>query len=220
FVLFYTGARLTTGSHMSIFINMAPFYVAIGAHYLLPNDQLHLVKALGLLMAFLGVVALFSNDVLVQKAGYWRGDVLVLLGAGMWAANTVYVKRTLSYTMSPFRVLYIQILVSTPVLLVIALLTEKDWFFNVTAYTIGALLFQAMVVVVFTYMMWLVLLKRFSATALQSFTFLTPVWGVFFGIVLLGDEAQALMLAGIALVGLGLYLINRPRASTARGVAS
>jgi drug/metabolite transporter (DMT)-like permease len=217
FVLFYTGARMTTGSHMSIFINMAPFYVAVGAHYLLPNDQLHPAKVAGLVMAFLGVVTLFSNDILVQKAGYWRGDVLVLLGAGMWAATTIYIKRTMTYTMSPFRVLYIQILVSTPVLLVWSLLMERDWFFNVTIYTIGALLFQSVVVVFFTYMMWLVLLKRFSATSLQSFTFLTPVWGVFFGIMLLGEEAQALMMVGIALVGLGLYLINRPRAAAPPG---
>ena len=52
--------------------------------------------------------------------------------------------------------------------------------------------------------------QRFAASALQSFTFLTPVWGVFFGIVLMGDEPQVLMMVGIALVGLGLYLINRP----------
>lgn len=213
FVLFYTGARMTTGTHMSIFINMAPFYVAVGAHYLLPNDTLHVAKVLGLLLAFVGVVALFSNDVFIQKAGYWRGDVLVLLGAGMWAANTLYVKRSLTYIMSAFRVLYIQILVSTPVLLAASLLFERNWFFHVTAVTIGGLVFQAVVVVFFSYMMWLVLLRRFTASSLQSFTFLTPVWGVLFGIVLLGESAQPLMLLGIALVGGGLYLINRPAGS-------
>ncbi len=211
FVLIYSGARLTTGSHTSIFINVAPFFVAIGAHYLLPNDQLYPAKAAGLLLAFLGIVTLFYNDILVQHAGNWRGDLLVLLGAGMWGATTVYVKGAMAHTMSAFRLLYIQILTSTPLLLGTALLVERDWFFAVTPFTIGALLFQALVVVFFTYLMWMVLLQRFSASALQSFTFLTPAWGVFFGIVLLGDPVQGLMLAAIGLVGLGLYLVNRPR---------
>jgi drug/metabolite transporter (DMT)-like permease len=211
FVLIYSGARLTTGSHTSIFINTAPFFVAVGAHYLLPNDQLRPLKVTGLVLAFLGVVTLFSNDILVQHAVNWRGDVLVLAGAGMWGVTTVYIKRAMVYTMSAFRLLYIQILISTPVLIGVSLLAERDWFVAVTPLTVGALLFQALVIVFFTYMMWMVLLKRFTASALQSFTFLTPVWGVFFGITLLGDPVQALMLVGIALVGVGLYLINRPR---------
>jgi drug/metabolite transporter (DMT)-like permease len=172
---------------------------------------LHRGKAAGLLLAFLGVVTLFSNDVFVQHAGYWRGDLLVLMGAVLWAVTTVYIKRTMAHTLSAFRMLYIQILVSTPLLIAASLLVERDWFFAVTPLTVAALLFQALVVVFFTYMMWMVLLQRFSASSLQSFTFLTPVWGVFFGITLLGDPVQALMLAGIAGVGVGLYLVNRPR---------
>lgn len=219
FVLFYTGARFTTGGHMSIFINMAPFFVAVSAHYLLPGDRLTWMKGAGLGLAFLGVATLFSNDILVQHAGNWRGDVLVLLGAWLWGATTIYAKRVMVHIMSPFRLIYIQVLVSTPLLIGAGLLFERNWFFNVSAVTVGALLFQGIVVVSFSYVAWTVLLKRFAASALQSFTFLTPVWGVFFGIVLMGDEPQVLMIAGIALVGLGLYLINRPPRRRAAGPA-
>jgi len=210
FVLFYVGARFTTGSHIAIFVNMAPFFVAVGAHYLLPGDRLHRMKTAGLILAFLGVITLFANDILLQHSGNWRGDVLILLGAIMWGSSTLYVKRVMAARMSAFRLLYIQILVSTPLLLAAALLLESGWFFAVTPVVLGALVFQGVVVVFFSYLMWMTLLRRHPASTMQSYTFMSPVWGVFFGVSLLGDPLQGLMVLGIVFVGLGLYLVNRP----------
>jgi drug/metabolite transporter (DMT)-like permease len=143
--------------------------------------------------------------------------VLILLGAMMWGTSTLYVKRVMAQRMSAFRLLYIQILVSTPLLLAAALLLERGWFFAVTPLILGALFFQGVVVVFFSYLMWMILLRRHSASTMQSYTFLSPAWGVFFGVTLLGDPLQGLMVLGIAFVGLGLYLVNRPRPGAAAG---
>jgi drug/metabolite transporter (DMT)-like permease len=210
FCLFYVGSRFTTGGHVAIFINMAPFFVALGAHYLLPGDRLHRMKSAGLLLAFAGVVTLFSNDLFVVRAGYWVGDAMVLAGAGLWGATTLYIKRTLAGEISAFRVLYVQILVSTPLLLAASLLLEAHPLLGVTPLILANLAFQGLVVVFFSYLMWFVLLERYPASTTQSFTFLSPIWGVSFGALLLGEAVQPLLLAGIALVGLGLYLVSRP----------
>jgi drug/metabolite transporter (DMT)-like permease len=44
----------------------------------------------------------------------------------------------------------------------------------------------------------------------QSFTFLTPLWGVLLGMLLLGESASGATFLAIAGVGMGLYLVNRP----------
>jgi drug/metabolite transporter (DMT)-like permease len=216
FVLIYTGARLTSGGHIAIFINTAPFFVAIGAHYLLPGDRLHGLKVLGLTLAMGGIVLMFSDDLVSNtvgspQAGQWRGDLLVFAGACLWGATTLYAKRYMVQRMSAFRILYSQLLVSTPVLLLAAATFERDPFFAVTGVTVAMIVFQAAVAVSFTYLMWTVLLQRYSASAMQSFAFLTPVWGVILGATVLGEDVRALMVAGIALVGLGIALVNRPR---------
>ena len=211
FSLFYTGARATSAGHIAIFINTAPFFVAIGAHYLLPGDRMHPVKALGLALALAGIAVMFSNDILVRHSEQWRGDVLVLGGAMLWGVTTLYAKRYMVHRMTAFRILYGQILVSTPVLLAVSLALEPDPFFAVTPVTVGMIVFQACVAVSFTYLMWTVLLRTYSASAMQAFTFLTPAWGVLLGVLVLGEDVQALTVAGIACVGLGIYLVNRPR---------
>ena len=215
FCLFYTGARWTNGGHIAIFINTAPFYVAIGAHWLLRGDRLFLPRALGLGLAFAGIVALFSDDLYLQQSGFWRGDLLVMGGAMLWAVSTLYVKRFMVGLMSGFQMLYIQILVSTPLLLAAAVFLEPVGQATFSGVTLGILVFQGLVVVFFSYLAWMNLLTRYPASAVQSFTFLSPVWGVVLGVVLLAETVTGVMMAGITMVGAGLYLVNRPRPPSA-----
>lgn len=210
FVFIYGGAPLTTAGHIAIFINTAPFFVALGAHYLLPGDRLSPAKVAGLLLALTGIAVMFSNEILLRRSDQWRGDFLLLIGAALWGANTVYAKRCMVGHMSSFRILYVQLVVSTPVLLSASWAFERHPFFAVTGTTLAMVVFQAVAAVSFSYMAWLALMRRYSASAMQSFTFLTPAWGVLLGIILLGEAIQAAVLAGIALVGLGIYLVNRP----------
>ena len=68
----------------------------------------------------------------------------------------------------------------------------------------------ASALVFFSYLMWIVLLRIYPAGGIQSLTFMTPVWGVLAGVVLLGESVSVLAASGIALVGFGLYIVNRP----------
>ena len=211
FAFIFFGAPFTTGGHVSIFVNTAPFFVALGAHWFFPHERMHLVKLAGLVVAFAGVVVLFSDELYVQQSGFWRGDLLVLCGAFMWGATTLYMKRYLVVTFSAFRLLYAQVLFSTIFLLGLSWVVEPEPFLHTSETTWLILGFQGVVVVCFSYLMWMHLLRFYQASAMQSFTFLTPVWGVLAGIVLLGERATVLLLLGMALVGAGLFLVSRPR---------
>lgn len=102
FIFIYTGVGLTNGGHLSLFINTAPIFVACGAHFLLPGERLHLAKSAGLVLAFGGVALLFSDELYIQKRGFWRGDLMVLGAAAIWAFTTLYMKRFLAARFSGF----------------------------------------------------------------------------------------------------------------------
>ena len=61
----------------------------------------------------------------------------------------------------------------------------------------------------FSYTMFVVLLQRYPASSLQAFTFLTPVWGVLLGGLLLGESITWAVALGMALVAGGVFLVNR-----------
>ena len=62
-----------------------------------------------------------------------------------------------------------------------------------------------------TYLAWFALIQRYSASRLSAFTFLTPLFGVAAGHLVLGEPLTPAFAAAVALVVGGLVLVNRPR---------
>ena len=72
-----------------------------------------------------------------------------------------------------------------------------------------ALLFQAVYIVAFTYVLWFWLLRRYPAAGLASFTFLTPAFGVLCGGIVLGEPSTWRIFVALVLIATGLVIVNR-----------
>jgi len=59
-----------------------------------------------------------------------------------------------------------------------------------------------------SFLAWFWMLRRYLASRLSVFSFLTPLFGVGFGVLLLGDALDARFVAGAALVMLGVVMVN------------
>ena len=77
------------------------------------------------------------------------------------------------------------------------------------ALALGALAYQTVWVVPVTFVLWFALVSRYSASRLSAFTFLTPLFGVAAGHLILGDPLTPAFAAAVALVAGGLVLVNR-----------
>ena len=75
---------------------------------------------------------------------------------------------------------------------------------------LGSLAYQT-VVVGTTFSAWFALIVKFSASRLSAFTFLTPLFGVAAGHLVLGDPLTPAFALAVGLVAAGLILVNRPR---------
>ena len=73
-----------------------------------------------------------------------------------------------------------------------------------------SLAYQAVVVAFVSYLVWFWLLTRYIASRLSVFSFLTPLFGVTFGVLLLGDSFSLRFLMAAALVLMGIALVNAP----------
>jgi drug/metabolite transporter (DMT)-like permease len=80
-----------------------------------------------------------------------------------------------------------------------------------SALAIAAVAYQALYVVPVTFVIWFALIVRYSAGRLSAFTFLTPLFGVAAGYFVLGDPLTPSFLVAVALVTIGLILVNRAR---------
>jgi drug/metabolite transporter (DMT)-like permease len=78
-----------------------------------------------------------------------------------------------------------------------------------------SLTYQAVAVAFVSYLTWFWLLTRYMASRLSVFSFLTPLFGVGFGVILLGESFSARFVFASLLVLAGIVLVNAPARRTA-----
>lgn len=212
FVGLYWGLVHTTAARAVLFLHCAPFVAAAGEHFLMPGHRLTGMRILGLLAAFLGLT-------LALGEGLWptggatstlQGDLLCLFGGIAWGATTVIIKASSLATAAPERSLLYQLAVSAPCLLAISLFVGEPGIVALTPKVVAAFLYTALLTVVFGYTIWIWMMRTYSAASLHSFTFLTPIFGVVAGHLILGEKLGSWTVGGLVLVALGIYLVNRP----------
>jgi drug/metabolite transporter (DMT)-like permease len=164
---------------------------------------------LGLVLAFGGVVVVFSDKLSVPGPDAIWGDLMCLAAGLVWAATTIAIKRSKVVTARPEKILLYQLGVATVTsipLLPLAAPVLRD----VSALAIGAVLFQALYIVAFTYILWFWLMRRYPAATLSSFAFLTPAFGVLLGGLLLDEPLGLRIFIALVLIAAGLIIVNRP----------
>jgi len=213
FVGFYWGLALTTAARGTILLYTAPFFVALGAHYLL-EERLTPLQWLGLLLAFAGVALVVGGRASsAANASTITGDLLCLGGGVAWAATTLVIRGTALRDEQAERSLLYQLAISAVLLMAVSLLMgEEHGEAGIFAPTLGtwlALAYQILAVASFGYLWWFVLIQRYSPARLSAFTFLTPLFGVVFAGLMLGEQLTLPLLGAAVLCAGGLWLINR-----------
>jgi drug/metabolite transporter (DMT)-like permease len=213
FACVYWGFLYTTASRGVLFIYSAPFFVALGAHWLFPGERLHRAKVVGLIAAFAGLSLAFADGLRLPTRRELFGDLLELVSAVLWAATTLIIKAR-GQTTSPHRTLFYQLAGSAVLLGLLAAVTGEA---GVTAFGAPvriAVLYQIVVYAFVSYLAWFWLLTKYPASQLHAYTFWTPLFGLLAGWLLLGEPVTPALVLAMAGVALGIYLVNRPPATT------
>ena len=211
FALIYVALEYTDASRGVIFLYTAPFFVALGAIWLLPNERMRRVQWIGMGLAFAGVVVLFGENLGRAGEQAWIGDLMILLAAALWAATTLVIKASALARVSAEKTLLYQLGVSALVLPPVSLLLGESGVFAPNAMVWASVAFQIFVVASSSYLAWFWLIRHYPATRLSSFSFLTPVMGVLAGVVLLGEPLTLAVVIALALVGAGIWMANALR---------
>ncbi|MFO7548003.1 MAG: DMT family transporter [Acidimicrobiia bacterium] len=209
FAMIFLGLQLTNASRGVIFLYTAPFFVALGAVRLLPHEHLGRPQWIGMALAFGGVLVLFGESLLVSSGGEWRGDLMIVVAAALWAATTLTIKVTRLASAPAEKTLLYQLAVSAAALPALSLAMGEAGVFDPTPLVWASLGFQAVIVAGVSYLAWFWLIRRYPATRLSSFSFLTPVMGVLAGGVILGEPLTPPVFTSLGMVGAGIWVANR-----------
>ena len=210
FILIYWGLDYTNASRAVIFLYMSPFVVALGAQLFIPGEHLRTIQVVGLCCAFVGIVVAFGESLSYPTHRMLIGDAMLAVAAVLWGATTVLIKASPLARIKPSKTLLYQLSVSAVVLPLGSLAKNEPGIVLMTPLIAGSLIYQTVWVAFITYLSWFWLIRHYPPSRLASFTFLTPIFGVIAGGVLLNEPITASLLLALVLVGSGIYLVNRP----------
>lgn len=212
----FTAIRYVSAGVSSIIVNTYPFFVVLLAHLMIAGDRLNRQKVGGLLLGFGGVLALvLGGKGLGEVALQW--PLIMLVAASAWGLSTVLIKKFAFQDMLSLTAF--QSLFGAVPLLIIGFGFETqpiEW----NGSFVFWLLYLAFVASAFSWLVWSGLLRRYSASRITVFSFLTPIAGVVASVILLGENLSLNMLLGGALVAGGIFVVNVRRKAPSRPAAS
>ena len=214
FLLAALGLLYTSASHMVVFLYTAPIFTALLLHWYVPGERLAPRQWLGVGLAFIGIAVVFANGLFDGEAtpGMLLGDTLGICAGILWAGTTLVIRSSALSEAPASQTLLYQLGVAAVLMLVAgpllqggrpsAPMDEVVW---------ASLLFQSLVVAFASFLAWFWLLRHYLASRLSAFSFLTPLFGVAFGVVFLHETLAPQFVAGAVLVLAGIVLVNLRR---------
>lgn len=209
FTLFVWGQGHIASGLAAILNATTPLFGVLVAHVLTRDERLTAGKAAGVIAGFAGVVVMLGPDLLAGLGTGLAAQLACLAAALSYAFAGVYGRRFRRMGVPPLATAAGQVTASTLVMLPLVLLVEQPWTLPPPGTeTWGALLGIGLLSTALAYVLYFRLLASAGTTNLLLVTFLIPVSAILLGTLVLGERLALRHLAGMALIGAGLALMD------------
>lgn len=214
YALFYSGMNLVPGSLGAMVVGSGPLFVALVAHFYMPNDTISFRKMLiiGLGLLGVGIITLGKNRMGAVGISASYGILLLIANNILSGVGNVLVARH-GRRIHPFILSSFSMLFGGAILWTVGIMTEgyKHGPFPLEYYfSLGWLSFLSAAAI----SIWYLLLKRkgVKVSNLNMWKFLIPVVGAILSWLLLpNEEPSSIAIAGMFLVAASLVVLNRTR---------
>lgn len=205
----YIGLQHTTASRLTVFLYTAPFVVALLLPRFVATERLAGPQWVGMGVAFASVALAFGEGFGQSSGTQLWGDTLGLAAGVLWGLTTLALRTTKLAHVQAEKSLFYQLAVTAAVVPMLSLLRGEAWGWQYSAWAWTSLFLQTAVGAFASYLAWMWMLRHYPATQMASFTFLTPLFALLFGVLLLGEPLSAQLVLALVGVAGGIVWVNR-----------
>ena len=199
------GQDRTSSGHAAVIMT------ALFAHFFVPGDRLTAWRGLGALIAYAGVMVVFSGSLRDSGPVSFRGDLLLAISCVLLGARQIVLSRS-AQRISIVKLLLAQAGVGTVSFIVASVFLETEptnWTLRLSM----ALLYQGVLIAGVAFLLQTWLLKHYPPSRVTNVYLTQPVFGVLLSWAILGEQVGSELYLGAILVVAGLFLVQR-RAKT------
>ncbi len=207
YALIAWGERQISSGLAAILNGSTPIFTVLIAHYATSDEHLSVSKVVGVVMGFAGVVIVMAPELAKGVTFDWLGQLACLAACLSYALAIIYVRKYLRGT--PAIKTSIGMLTSGFVLtLPFILLTEDPLAARPSLAAVGSWVALGVMGTAIAYLFYYWLIEHAGATYASLVTFTLPPMGVFWGAVILGEQASWAALAGLVVIALSILAVN------------
>ncbi len=206
FFLIAYGVQKVQSNLAAILMASTPLTAAGLAHFFTKNEKINLIKSIGVLVGFSGIVFLFSDNILIDDNNIFSA-FLILFGSCFYVIGGLL---TLKISNKKNENVTASILIwGTLVLMPVSLLVEQPW--NLTP-RIDSTLSLIYLGIFSTGIAWLLrfyILKHNGLVFQAQVAYLIPIFGVILGYLILNEEITSKVIISLIVVIIGIYIVKK-----------
>lgn len=204
----------------SILITTGPAITVLFAHFTLADERLNRIKFIGIILALSGAVLLIARGETglpsIDKANP-LGYLLTFLALIISAVGTIYARKNLQNA-DVFDVASIRMFAAALAVMPLSLLLVGFDLSRVDTQGYLALGYAALIGTFLGTWINFLIIKKYSATASSLVAYIIPIFAGLAGWLLLDEQITLGMLAGMALIIVGIAVLNHGSSTPPTGV--
>ena len=206
FFLIAYGIQKVQSNLAAILMASTPLTAAVLAHFFTNNEKINLIKSVGILVGFSGIVFLFFDKILINENNFFSA-FLILFGSCFYVVGGVL---TLKISNKKNENVTASILIwATLFLFPISMFIEQPWNLTPRLDSTISIIYLGVFSTGIAWLLRFYILKKNGLVFQAQVAYLIPIFGVILGFIFLKEEITSRVILSVLVVILGIYLVKK-----------
>ncbi len=206
FFLIAYGVQKVQSNLAAILMASTPLTAAGLAHFFTKNEKINLVKSIGVLIGFSGIVFLFSDNILINENNFFSA-FLILFGSCFYVIGGLL---TLKISNKKNENVTASILIWGALTLMPAtLFVEQPWNLNPRLDSTLSLIYLGVFSTGIAWLLRFYILKHNGLVFQAQVAYLIPIFGVILGFLILNEAITSKVIISLLAVIIGIYIVKK-----------
>ncbi len=210
YAMVYWGEQYISSGLSAVLFSAQSLFVVVFAHFILKSEKAGIKKILGLLIGLFGLVILYKSQIAWDEYQGPKGMIALLFAAASAALGLVVLSKQ-KHKFEPVPEVMIHIGITAVAFILLTLIFEKPPENIFTPKLWISIIYLAVFGTAFGFIVYYWLAKNATAFVTSFSIFISPVFAVFLGWLILNETINLLGIIGISLVFIGIILTQLPK---------
>ena len=206
FILIAVGTKEVDSYLAAILMSTTPISGTIMAHYFIKDEKMNFLKSIGILIGFSGIIFLFLDKVIINDSNFLFA-LIILFGSTFYSVGgilTLRIKKRGNENVVTSTVLW-----SIIFLIPLSVIFESPWNSSPTLGSTLSLIYLGVVATGFAFLLRFKILATNGLVFQTQVAYLIPIFGVFFGYLIMDELITWRVITSLILIILGIFIVKK-----------